>query len=53
MFRASEQQLTYVGRLIQAAPNFAGPVLLGLAVLSIRRRVNAEISACRCLRWCS
>jgi Pentapeptide repeats (9 copies) len=40
VFRASEQQLTYVGRLIQAALRFAGPILLGLAVLSIRGRVK-------------
>jgi hypothetical protein len=40
VFRASEQQLTYVGRLIQAALRFAGPILLGLAVFSIRGRVK-------------
>jgi hypothetical protein len=40
VFRASEQPLTYLGRLIQAALRFAGPILLGLAVLSIRGRVN-------------
>jgi len=40
VFRASEQQLTYVGRLVQAALRFAGPILLGLAVLSIRGRVK-------------
>jgi len=40
VFRASEQQLTYIGRLIQAVLRFAGPILLGLAVLSIRGRVK-------------
>jgi hypothetical protein len=40
VFRASEQQLTYVGRLIQATLRFVGPVLLALAVLSIRGRVK-------------
>jgi uncharacterized protein YjbI with pentapeptide repeats len=40
LFRASEQQLAYLGRLIQIALRFAGPVLLGLAVLSIRGRVK-------------
>jgi uncharacterized protein YjbI with pentapeptide repeats len=40
VFRASEQELTYVGRLIQAALRFAGPILLGLAVLSVRGRVK-------------
>jgi uncharacterized protein YjbI with pentapeptide repeats len=40
VFRASEQQLTYTGRLVQAFLRFAGPVLLGLAVLSIRGRVK-------------
>jgi len=39
-FRTSEQQLTYVGRLIQAALRFTGPILLGLAVFSIRGRVK-------------
>ena len=40
VFRASEQQLAYLGRLIQAALRFVGPILLGLAVLSIRGRVK-------------
>jgi uncharacterized protein YjbI with pentapeptide repeats len=40
VFRASEQQLSYLGRLIQAVLRFAGPILLGLAVLSIRGRVK-------------
>jgi hypothetical protein len=40
VFRASEQQLTYVGRLIQATLRFVGPVLLALALLSIRGRVK-------------
>lgn len=40
VFRASEQQLTYAGRLIQATLRFVGPVLLALAVLSIRGRVK-------------
>jgi hypothetical protein len=40
VFRASEQELTYTGRLIQAVLRFVGPVLLGLALLSIRGRVK-------------
>jgi uncharacterized protein YjbI with pentapeptide repeats len=40
VFRTSEQQLTYLGRLIQAVLRFAGPILLGLAVFSIRGRVK-------------
>jgi hypothetical protein len=40
VFRASEQQLTYRGRLIQATVRFVGPLLLALAVLSIRGRVK-------------
>jgi hypothetical protein len=40
VFRASEQQLTYVGRLIQASLRLVGPILLALAVLSIRGRVK-------------
>jgi uncharacterized protein YjbI with pentapeptide repeats len=40
VFRTSEQELTYKGRLIQATLRFAGPVLLGLALLSIRGRVK-------------
>jgi hypothetical protein len=40
VFRASEQQLTYVGRLIQTVLRLAGPILLGLVVLSIRGRVK-------------
>jgi hypothetical protein len=40
VFRASEQQPTYVGRLIQAVLRLAGPILLGLAVFSIRGRVK-------------
>jgi uncharacterized protein YjbI with pentapeptide repeats len=40
VFRASEQQLTYVGRLIQATLRFVGPILLALAVLSIRGRIK-------------
>jgi uncharacterized protein YjbI with pentapeptide repeats len=40
VFRAAEQQLTYMGRLVQAVLRFTGPVLLGLAVLSIRGRVK-------------
>jgi hypothetical protein len=35
VFRTSDQALTYKGRLIQAGLRFAGPVLLGLALLSI------------------
>ena len=40
VFRASEQQLTYTGQLVQAVLRFAGPILLGLTVLSIRGRVK-------------
>jgi hypothetical protein len=40
VFRASDQALTYMGRLIQAVLRFVGPILLGLAVLSIRGRVK-------------
>jgi hypothetical protein len=40
VFRASEQQLTYTGQLIQDLLRFAGPVFLGLALLSIRGRVK-------------
>jgi hypothetical protein len=40
VFRASDQALTYKGRLIQAVLRFLGPVLLGLALLSIRGRVK-------------
>jgi hypothetical protein len=40
VFRTSDQALTYKGRLIQAALRFVGPVLLGLALLSIRGRVK-------------
>jgi hypothetical protein len=40
VFRTSDQALTYKGRLIQAGLRFIGPVLLGLAVLSIRGRVK-------------
>jgi len=40
VFRASEQELTYTGRLIQAVLRLVGPVLLGLAVLSVRGRVK-------------
>jgi Pentapeptide repeats (9 copies) len=40
VFRTSEQELTYRGRLIQAVLRFVGPILLGLAVLSIRGRVK-------------
>jgi hypothetical protein len=40
VFRASEQALTYTGRLTQAVLRFVGPILLGLAVLSIRGRVK-------------
>jgi uncharacterized protein YjbI with pentapeptide repeats len=40
VFRASELRLTYKGRLIQTAIRFIGPVLLALAVLSIRGRIK-------------
>jgi hypothetical protein len=40
VFRTSQQQLTYTGRLIQAMLRFAGPILLGLAVLSVRGRIK-------------
>jgi hypothetical protein len=40
VFRTSDQALTYRGRLIQAILRFVGPVLLGLALLSIRGRVK-------------
>jgi hypothetical protein len=40
VFRASDQALTYTGRLIQAVLRFVGPILLGLAVFSIRGRVK-------------
>jgi uncharacterized protein YjbI with pentapeptide repeats len=40
VFRTSDQALTYKGRLIQAGLRFAGPVLLGLALLSIRGRIK-------------
>jgi hypothetical protein len=40
VFRTSEQQLTYKGRVIQIAVKFIGPILLGLALLSVRGRVR-------------
>jgi uncharacterized protein YjbI with pentapeptide repeats len=40
VFRTSEQELTYKGKLIQTALRFVGPVLLGLALLSVRGRVK-------------
>jgi hypothetical protein len=40
VFRASDQQLTYKGRLIQAVLRFLGPILLGLTLLSVRGRVK-------------
>jgi hypothetical protein len=40
VFRTSDQALTYKGRLIQTTLRFFGPVLLGLALLSIRGRVK-------------
>ncbi len=40
VFRTTEQALTYKGRLIQATLRLVGPVLLGLALLSIRGRVK-------------
>jgi hypothetical protein len=35
-----EATITYLGRLNRAALPFAGPILLGLALLSIRGRVK-------------
>jgi hypothetical protein len=40
VFRASELQLTYKGRLIQTVVRFIGPVLLALALLSVRGRIK-------------
>jgi len=40
VFRSSDQELTYRGRIIQTILRFFGPVLLGLALLSIRARVK-------------
>jgi hypothetical protein len=40
VFRTSEQQLTYKGRVIQTVVRFIGPILLGLALLSVRGRVK-------------
>jgi hypothetical protein len=40
VFRTSDQALTYKGRLIHATLRFVGPVLLGLALLSVRGRVK-------------
>jgi uncharacterized protein YjbI with pentapeptide repeats len=40
VFRTSEQELTYKGKLIQTTLRFVGPVLLGLALLSVRGRVK-------------
>jgi hypothetical protein len=40
VFRTPDQQLTYRGRLVQTAVRLVGPLLLGLALLSIRGRVK-------------
>lgn len=40
MFRSTDQHLTYTGRLVQIGLRFTGPILLGLAALSIRGRVK-------------
>ncbi len=40
VFRTSDQLLTYKGRLVQTVVRFIGPVLLALALLSIRGRVK-------------
>jgi hypothetical protein len=40
VFRSSDQALTYRGRLVQILLRILGPVLLGLALLSIRGRVK-------------
>jgi uncharacterized protein YjbI with pentapeptide repeats len=40
VFRTSDQQLTYTGQLLQDLLRFAGPVFLGLTLLSIRGRVK-------------
>ncbi len=40
VFRASDQRLTYKGRLAQTTVRFIGPVLLGLALLSVRGRIK-------------
>jgi hypothetical protein len=40
VFRTSDQALTFKGRLIHTTVRFVGPVLLGLALLSIRGRVK-------------
>jgi uncharacterized protein YjbI with pentapeptide repeats len=40
VFRSSEQQLSYTGRVIQDLVRIVGPVLLGLMLLSVRNRVK-------------
>src|SRR5262249_51700270 len=40
VFRSSEQQLTYPGRVIQDLVRIVGPVLLALTLLSVRNRVK-------------
>jgi hypothetical protein len=40
VFRTSEQQLTYKGKVIQTIVRFVGPILLALALLSLRGRVK-------------
>jgi hypothetical protein len=40
VFRASEQELTDDGRHIQIVLRFIGPILVGLALLSVRGRVK-------------
>jgi hypothetical protein len=40
VFRTSDQELTYQGRLVQTTLRFVGPILLGLALFSVRGRVK-------------
>jgi hypothetical protein len=40
VFRTPDQQLTDDGRHIQTVLRFIGPILLGLALLSVRSRVK-------------
>jgi hypothetical protein len=40
VFRASEQELSYKGRIIQDLVRILGPILIGLTLLSVRNRVK-------------
>jgi hypothetical protein len=40
VFRASEQELSYMGRAIQDLVRIVGPILIGLTLLSVRNRVK-------------